>query len=133
MQVEGSPARKLVFFRPEAWSNRFGVDFFTVSSPGMTLGREFDQFVLDVQFGDASVTVQRRYSEFEELRKLLPPTKTPFPPKGWWYIDRNERFLEVRQKALMAWLYEVLEREESARSIAVISFLNLPVDEATAP
>ncbi|XP_060564404.1 sorting nexin-24-like [Ruditapes philippinarum] len=89
-------------------------------------GDSYTAYRVDVFQSGSCHTLQKRYSEFEELHKQLKKLiETPeFPPKK--VLKFNQKIVEQRRVLLEAYLQGVLEGETIPRSFLKFLEVNLP-------
>lgn len=124
-----------MYFEPAEFSPRYGRVFFTVVLDKHTTHADgYALYLLTVKCGTQSWTVQRRYSEFDDLlaglRTVLtgPGLELPALPPKTWSRDLSPDFLSERTRALAAFLHGLLRLEQhrlAARLSAVRAFLEL--------
>lgn len=102
---------------------------FTLEMPSFTTTEEgFVVYNLEMQCGDAALTVSRRYSEFYQLANSLYYNgymRTWEFPKRTWFRTMEEDFLSERLSSLQKALTEILQIPEICRLQEMRQFLML--------
>ncbi|MAJ97547.1 MAG: hypothetical protein CMI56_02955 [Parcubacteria group bacterium] len=115
-----------IFFKPNDFSSRFGVSFFTATVPEMSIEDDVVRYEICLRAGDTSWSVLRRYSEFETLSKKISNCEK-FPPKTWSRSSpKDVKFLSERRVKLEMWLVSTLSSsKEIVSNTKIREFLRL--------
>jgi len=114
------PSQCSVFFEPKEWSPRYASPFFTCDIVQYTVSPQGHAlFDVLVKCTNASWTISKRFSEFDELLSVLrtslePALAATLPslPAKTWTRNNSDDFLAKRLSELRDFLYAVLRMAE---------------------
>ncbi|TDH73610.1 hypothetical protein CCR75_004737 [Bremia lactucae] len=104
----------LVYLPEDAWSLRYGPDYFTVAIiKHLVKEKKYAQYELQIQNGRRNWKVLRRFSEFDGLHASVcykAGNRLPkLPPKTYCCRDLNPDFLSRRRELLRCFLDRLLQ------------------------
>lgn len=124
-----------MYFPPSQWSARFGVQFFTVLIPDVRLfqdlgrKRSYAAYKITSCRGKQTITVWRRYSEFDMLQRhlqLYPSERiqrasldAPLPGKTLFRRLKPE-FLDRRREGLELYLQHIVSRDRRIIEVPIV-------------
>jgi len=131
-----------MFFHPSQWSGRFGIQFFTVIIPKVTLikgnergpkGSTHAVYQLEIKRGRQIIVRKYNYKQFSDFhRALLRSSISIFLlqyrinlPAKTWFKNVSPSFLEQRRSELEKYLHQLLQFKYSPREALVQNFLAL--------
>ncbi|KAI9920770.1 hypothetical protein PsorP6_000532 [Peronosclerospora sorghi] len=120
----------LVYLPEDAWSVRFGPQYFTVAILKYLVKEEaVALYELQIQNGRRHWKVLRRFSEFDKLHasvRFKAGNRLPeLPPKTYCCRDLNPDFLARRKGLLQVFLHHMLQIPGVADDDHVRTFLGL--------
>ncbi|KAG6586628.1 PX domain-containing protein kinase-like protein [Phytophthora cinnamomi] len=120
----------LVYLPENAWSMRYGPDYFTVAILKYLVKEDdFALYELQIQNGRRNWKVLRRFSEFDSLQasvRFKAGDRLPeLPPKTYCCRDLNPDFLARRRELLQVFLHHMLQIPGIADDDHVRQFLGL--------
>jgi len=130
-----------LFFPPSQWSARFGIQFFTVVIPKVSVVNDnvkgsrgsYAEYHLQIKRGRQVIARKYRYSQFANFHKALLSSsimiimrggKIRLPPRTW-FRNISENFLQQRRVELEKYLHRLLRFKYSTRERTVQKFLGL--------
>jgi len=143
MTMRKRAIRKTVplFFPPSHWSARFGIQFFTVVIPKVSIVNDLDkgskgsyaQYNLEIKRGRQVIKRNYRYSQFAEFHKLLLRSSVAiilhqariYLPPRTWFKNTSASFLDKRRVELEKYLHRLLQYKYTPRERVVQKFLGL--------
>jgi len=130
-----------MFFPPSQWSSRYGIQFFTVVIPKVTVVKDYENgpkgtyavYQLEIKRGRQVIVRKYRYSQFSDFHQallrssiaiILQQAKIYLPAKTW-FKKISPSFLEQRRMELEKYLHRLLQFKYSPREALVQKFLAL--------
>jgi len=130
-----------LFFPPSQWSARYGIQFFTVVIPKVSIINDNDkgskgsyaQYILETKRGRQVIKRNYRYSQFAEFHKLLLRSSVAiivhqariYLPPRTWFKNTSASFLDNRRVELEKYLHRLLQYKYTSRERIVQKFLGL--------
>jgi len=126
-----------LFFPPSQWSARYGIQFFTVVVPTVSVVNgtkgSYAEYHLEIKRGRQVIVRKYRYSQFAEFHKSLLSSSISiilqkgkiYLPSRTWFKNVSESFLQQRRLELEKYLHHLLQFKYSPRERIVQKFLGL--------
>lgn len=130
-----------MFFPPSQWSSRYGIQFFTVVIPKVTIVQDYEKrpkgsyalYHIEIKRGRQVIVRKYRYSQFVDFHKALLGSAISiilqqgniYLPAKTWFKNVAPSFLEKRRLELEKYLHRLLQFKYSPREAIVQEFLAL--------